>query len=52
MNGFFHNTDSVIAIGLVVELITSMFCGSNELSVTIASRLIGYIGKKTDYVNK
>lgn len=52
MKEFFHNTDSVIALGLVVGLITSMFCGSNELSVTIAGGLIGYIGKRNEYVKK
>lgn len=45
MGELFHNVDAVIAIGLVVALITSMFFGSNELSMSIASGLIGYIGR-------
>ena len=36
--------ENMVAMGLVGALIVSMFYGSNELSMSIASGLIGYIG--------
>ena len=34
----------IVVIGLVVSLIISIFYGLNELSMSIASGLLGYIG--------
>ena len=34
----------IVVIGLVVSLILSIFYGLNELSMSIASGLLGYIG--------
>ena len=39
------NTETIVSIGLVAGLVISIFCGSNELSMSIASGLIGYIGR-------
>lgn len=41
----FLKTDNLVAVGLVITLIISLFVGSNELSMSIASGLIGYIGR-------
>ena len=41
----FLSVESIVAAGLVAALILSMFYGSNELSMSIASGLIGYIGR-------
>lgn len=38
-------TEGLIAIGLVVTLILSLFYGSDELSTNIASGLVGYLGR-------
>ena len=40
----FFKTENLVAVGLVVALLVSLFVGSSELSTTIASGLIGYIG--------
>ena len=37
-------TENLVAIGLVVALIISMFTSPYELSMAIATGLIGYIG--------
>lgn len=34
----------IVVIGLVISLIISIFYGLNELSMSIASGLLGYIG--------
>lgn len=39
------NTDNLIGIGLVIALLVSLFMGSEQLSMTIATGLIGYIGR-------
>lgn len=39
------NTDNLIGIGLVIALLLSLFTGSEQLSMTIATGLIGYIGR-------
>lgn len=44
MREFLH-TENIIAGGLVVALLVSLFYGSNELSTSIASGLLGYIGR-------
>lgn len=41
----FIKTENLVAIGLVVALIISLFTGPYELSMSIASGLIGYIGR-------
>lgn len=42
----FLKTDNLVAVGLVITLILSLFIGnSQELSMSIASGLIGYIGR-------
>lgn len=39
-------TDTIIGIGLVIALITSIFAGSSsELQNTLGSGLIGYLGR-------
>lgn len=47
-NQWFYKIDipqAVVAIGLVVSLLASLYCGNSEqLSMCIASGLIGYIG--------
>ena len=37
-------TENLVAIGLVIALIISMFTSPYELSMAIATGLIGYIG--------
>ena len=37
--------DLIVSISLGVALVTSIFYGSNELSVNIASGLVGYMGR-------
>lgn len=37
-------TDCIVVIGLVIALIMTIFYGLNELSMSIASGLLGYIG--------
>ena len=47
MNLQFNKVDIsylIVVIGLVVSLIISIFYGLNELSMSIASGLLGYIG--------
>ena len=39
------NAETIVSIGLVVGLVISIFGGTNELSMSIASGLIGYIGR-------
>lgn len=42
----YFTTDKIIAIGLVVALIISLFMGDNkELQTNIAVGLIGFLGK-------
>ncbi|WP_295155105.1 hypothetical protein [Selenomonas sp. AE3005] len=42
----FFSTEKIIAIGLVVALILSLFIGDNkELQTNIAVGLIGFLGK-------
>ena len=45
MWGDFIKTENLVAIGLVVALIISLFTGPYELAMSIASGLIGYIGR-------
>ena len=50
MNFQFNKIDIsylIVVIGLVVSLIISIFYGLNELSMSIASGLLGYIGGST-----
>ncbi len=37
-------TDCIVVVGLVVALIMTIFYSLNELSMSIASGLLGYIG--------
>ena len=39
------HTENIIALGLVLALLASLFYGSSELSMNIASGLIGYLGR-------
>ena len=39
------NAETIVSVGLVVGLVISIFYGTNELSMSIASGLIGYIGR-------
>ena len=39
------STDNLIGIGLVIALLLSLFMGAEQLSMTIATGLIGYIGR-------
>lgn len=41
----FIKTENLVAVGLVIALIISLFTGPYELSMSIASGLIGYIGR-------
>ena len=42
----FFTTDKIIALGLVIALIISLFMGENkELQTNIAVGLIGFLGK-------
>lgn len=38
-------TENLVALGLVVALIISLFTGTEDLSMAIASGLIGYLGR-------
>ena len=38
------NTDTVVAGGLIAGLLAAIFSGLNELAMSIASGLLGYIG--------
>ena len=42
------NTEKIVGIGLVVALITAIFFGLNELQMSIASGLVGYMGGKAE----
>ena len=37
--------DLIVSVSLGVALVTSIFYGSHELSINIASGLVGYMGK-------
>ena len=39
------STDNLIGIGLVIALLLSLFVGTEQLSMNIATGLIGYIGR-------
>lgn len=39
------NAETIVSVGLVAGLVISIFYGTNELSMSIASGLIGYIGR-------
>lgn len=39
------STDNLIGIGLVIALLLSLFMGTEQLSMNIATGLIGYIGR-------
>lgn len=39
------STDNLIGIGLVIALLLSLFMDSEQLSMNIATGLIGYIGR-------
>ena len=39
------NTDGIVAIGLIGCLIAAIFSGMNELSMSIAGGLVGYMGR-------
>lgn len=39
------NTDNLIGIGLIIALLLSLFMGTEQLSMNIATGLIGYIGR-------
>ena len=39
------NTDTVVAGGLIVGLLVAIFMGMNELAMSIASGLVGYMGR-------
>ena len=41
----FIKTENLVAVGLVVALLVSLFTGPYELSISIAGGLIGYIGR-------
>ena len=38
------NTDSIVAVGLI-GCLAAIFCGMNELAMSIASGLVGYMGR-------
>ena len=38
------STDGIVAVGLTATLLVSIFWGTQELSMNIATGLIGYIG--------
>ena len=42
------NTEKIVGIGLVVALMAAIFFTMNELSMSIASGLVGYMGGKTE----
>lgn len=39
------NTDSIVAVGLIGCLAAAIFAGMNELAMSIASGLVGYMGR-------
>ena len=39
------NTDTVVAGGLIIGLLAAIFMGMNELAMSIASGLAGYMGR-------
>ena len=39
------NTDTVVAGGLIVGLLMAIFMDMNELAMSIASGLVGYMGR-------
>lgn len=39
------NTDTVVAVGLIAGLMAAISYGLNELSMSIASGLVGYMGR-------
>ena len=39
------STDNLIGIGLVIALLLSLFMDSEQVSMNIATGLIGYIGR-------
>lgn len=41
----FFKTENLVAVGLVIALFISIILGTNELSMSVASGLIGYIGR-------
>lgn len=42
----FLKTENLVAVGLVIALLVSLFTGASEnLTLSIASGLIGYIGR-------
>ena len=41
----FIKTENLVAVGLVIALLVSLFTGPYELSISIAGGLIGYIGR-------
>lgn len=41
----FLKTENLVAIGLVISLLISLFTGPFELSMSIASGLLGFIGR-------
>ena len=43
--GRFLNAETIVSIGLVIALLLAISYGTNELSMSIASGLIGYIGR-------
>ncbi|SEJ34895.1 hypothetical protein SAMN05660742_10660 [Propionispira arboris] len=42
------NTEKIVGIGLVAALIAAIFLGMNELAMSIASGLVGYMGGKAE----
>lgn len=39
-------TDMIVGTGLIIALLSAIFCGgSTELQTTLASGLIGYLGR-------
>lgn len=38
-------TDAVVASGLVISLLLAIIYGNNELSMSIGSGLVGFIGR-------
>ncbi len=39
------NTDGIVAGGLIIGLLAAIFMGMNELAMSIASGLVGYMGR-------
>lgn len=42
------NTEKIVGIGLVAALMMAIFFGLNELAMSIASGLVGYMGGKAE----